>query len=177
MKNKAGMWSILAIGAAVGLAILTGFGYYGRKYEDQFASIKAMDSKMKLRQIRQFVENNELHHWRLYESDKPLWYYCDESHKVNPTSTSVISQIRKDAVAGRKTYFFAKFNGPKTSTGITAQIFGGTLRPGRYLETRFFYFFPTQIIKYDNSKSILFVSTSEPVDPFEKILAACGFYR
>lgn len=177
MKNKAGMWFVLAIGGAIGLLIATGFAYYSRKYEDQFASIKAMDPKIRVRESRSVVRNNTLHHWRLYESDKPVWFYCDEAIKANPKTNLVTSQIKEASENGRDTWFFAQFQGSKKLNGVSALISGGTFGPSYQLETRYLEFFPNGINKSDISKSTLIIVCSEPLDPVEKILATCGFYR
>lgn len=177
MKNKAGMWFVLAIGGAVGLAIVTGFAYYTRKYDDQFASIKAMDPKMRVRESRLVIKDNTLQHWRLYESDKPVLYYCEEVKKVNPQADKLTSQIAKALKDGGVTWFFAAIPNAKGSSGIVAQISGGTYPPGFRLKSQPSFAFPDGINKAEISKSTLAVSTSQPVDPFERLLAACGFYR
>lgn len=177
MKNKAGMWSILAIGGAVGLAIATGFAYYIRKYDDQFARIKAMDPKMRVRESRIKVSDNSLINLRIYESEKPVWYYCDEAIRANPKTKLVTSLIRKDAEKGRDSWFFTQFPNTKPPGRIYAEISGGKFVPGLYLDKYLLGSYSTYINRSDISKSTLIVMVYEPLDPIEKILAACGFYR
>ena len=177
MKNKAGMWFILAIGGAIGLLIATAFAYYSRKYEDQFSCITEMDPMIRVREVRVVVNHDKLNHYRIYESDKPVWFYSDEAIKANPKTNLVTSQIRKDAEKGGGMWLFAQFKSAKPPYGVFAQISNGIFLPGRHLDKYRIGSFPDGINRSIKSKTTLIIMAAAPLDPLERIAAACGFYR
>lgn len=179
MKNKAGMWFILAIGCAIGLAIATGFAYYSRKYEDQFSTIKAMDPKIKVRESRIVFEefSGKLVNERIYVSDRPVWIFCDEAIKANPKTNLVTSQMKSDALAGKSTWFVAQFAGPTTSNGVLAEIAGGVPSSSKLGRIPSQFVLESYVTKDPSSKSTLHVTSWNSPDPIEKLLFHCGFYR
>lgn len=179
MKSKVLKWSVAVIAIALILGLGAGFSYYSQKYDDQFASIKTLDPNMKIRESRVIFQptSDRLSIERIYESNVPVWSYCDEAIKANPKTNLITAQIKRNAFMGGSTWFIAQFKNPTSSSGIFAEITGGVSKSVKLGQGLQQLLFMNEETTEKTSKTTLHLSTDLPADPIEKLLYKFGFYQ